>query len=67
MLTKLLQKEIKVINIGLRSFAENLSECGADVININWAPPAQGNQKILELLNRYYALTEKPASCCNKA
>lgn len=57
MITKLLTTELKVINIGLRSFADNLSAGNATVLNINWTPPAQGNAKMLELLNKYYALT----------
>ena len=49
----LINKELKVINIGLASFAENLKKENTPVVSINWSPPAGGNKKMLDLLERY--------------
>jgi len=35
-----LLREVQVINVGLESFYESLKIQEADVINIDWAPPA---------------------------
>jgi FdrA protein len=47
---KLLQAEIRVINIGLREFATDLRACGVPVVHVSWSPPAVSDPKIAELL-----------------
>jgi len=45
-------KKIVVINIGLELFADTLKDQGIDVINVDWRPPAGGDKKMAELLNK---------------
>ena len=41
-----------MINIGLELFADTLKDQGIDVINVDWRPPAGGDKKMAELLNK---------------
>ena len=45
-------KKIVVINIGLELFADTLEDQDIDVINVDWRPPAGGDKKMAELLNK---------------
>ena len=47
-----LQKPLSAINIGLESFAENLIAQGASAIQVDWRPPAGGNEKLMGILER---------------
>ncbi|MBX9591849.1 MAG: hypothetical protein K2X43_21360 [Hyphomonadaceae bacterium] len=47
---KLLQAEIRVVNIGLRAFARDLERCKTSVVHVDWAPPAVSNPRIAALL-----------------
>lgn len=52
-LVQLFRSDLKVINIGLESFAEDLKSLNVPVIQMDWRPPAGGNKKlaaVLELL-----------------
>lgn len=40
-----------VINIGVRKFAESLSDQEVDVIHIDWTPPAGGDEEMIEILD----------------
>lgn len=40
------------INAGLESFAASLSDQGAPVVQIEWRPPAGGNEKLMGILSR---------------
>ena len=42
----------KVINMGLESFAESLTEQGAEVQHVDWKPVAFGNPALIKLLKR---------------
>ncbi|RZI40640.1 acyl-CoA synthetase FdrA [Herbaspirillum sp. HC18] len=46
----LLAETPAIVNIGLRSFADDLHSAGARVIQEQWAPPAGGNERMQELL-----------------
>jgi FdrA protein len=48
----LINRKIKVINIGLKKFADSLREQGVTLIHVDWKPPAGGDEKILELLDK---------------
>jgi len=50
--SNLLELKLKVINIGIDTFSEALKEQGVDVIHVDWIPPAGGDEKMLELLDR---------------
>lgn len=39
----LFNQPLKVVNAGLKSFAENLQQVGGDVTALNWQPPAAGD------------------------
>ncbi|MGE0060896.1 MAG: hypothetical protein AB7T86_02330 [Xanthobacteraceae bacterium] len=47
---KLLQAEIRVINVGLREFARDLEARKTPVVHVEWSPPAVKNPKIAALL-----------------
>ncbi len=46
----LLTGEVKVVNVGLESFADELRANGTTVIHVDWVPPAGGNPKLAALL-----------------
>jgi FdrA protein len=47
-----LQKPLAAINVGLESFAENLSVQETPVVHVDWRPPAGGNDRIMTILER---------------
>ncbi len=47
-----LQRPLAAINVGLESFAENLIAQGAAAIQVDWRPPAGGNEKLMGILAR---------------
>lgn len=50
----LLNSDLKVINLGLKSFAETILSHGGEVVQYDWAPIAGGDKKmqnILDMLN----------------
>ena len=47
---QVLHEPLLVINVGLRGFAESLEEQGVDVTQVDWAPPAAGDQEMIDLL-----------------
>ena len=48
---ELFQKELQIVNIGLESFAENLQEEGVEVIQLDWEPPAGGDEELASILD----------------
>jgi hypothetical protein len=49
-ISELFSKELKVINMGLDSFADNLRKEDVNVLQMDWKPPAGGNQRLISLL-----------------
>jgi hypothetical protein len=47
---KILSGHLIVINIGLRGFAESLEEQEVEVVQVDWTPPAGGDQEMIDLL-----------------
>lgn len=45
----------KVINAGLRHFAEPIKSHGGDAVNFTWSPVAGGNKKLASLLEKLYS------------
>lgn len=45
-------KELKIINMGLDSFSEDLKSQQIDTLQMDWRPPAGGNQKLASLLDK---------------
>jgi hypothetical protein len=48
---KLFAGELRAVNIGLESFADNLAREGAPVVHVNWRPPAGGDAKAIAALD----------------
>ena len=49
--TDLLHNPLIIVNIGLINFAESLLEQNAEVIHIDWEPPAGGDDEMINLLD----------------
>jgi FdrA protein len=47
-----LHRPMDAINVGLESFAESLQAQDAAVIQVDWRPPAGGNEKLMAILER---------------
>ncbi len=50
--TDLLNEPLVVINIGLKGFAEALETQDVDVLQIDWVPPAGGDQELMDILDK---------------
>ena len=50
-INKLLTSPIIVINLGLKDFAANLEEQNIEVVQVDWTPPAGGDQELIDLLD----------------
>ncbi len=48
---RLLNEPVVVINLGLAGFTENLEAQDVDVVHVVWAPPAGGDQEMIDLLD----------------
>ena len=48
----LLTKPLAAINVGLESFTESLMTQHAQVIQVDWRPPASGDEKLMAILKR---------------
>ncbi len=46
----LLREPLVVINVGVAAFASNLEQQGVSVTQVDWAPPAAGDQEMIDLL-----------------
>ena len=51
-LSRLFAAELSVINLGLESFADNLRACGVEATQVRWKPPAGGDARMIEVLDR---------------
>ena len=49
---KLLNTELKVINIGAKTFYDSLLEQEVKVIHVDWHPPAGGDLDLAKLLEK---------------
>ncbi len=47
-----LSRKLEAINVGLESFAENLQAQETTVVHVDWRPPAGGNEKLANILER---------------
>ena len=48
----LLTKGPSIINVGLKSFHYSNENQKAQSIHVDWTPPAKGNKKIIDLLDK---------------
>jgi DNA-binding TFAR19-related protein (PDSD5 family) len=49
---ELLESPLVVINLGLKKFAESLEEQKIDVVQVDWIPPAGGDEEMINLLDQ---------------
>jgi len=49
---ELLSGPLKVVNVGLESFAEELETHDVSVVHVDWAPPAGGDVELANLLSK---------------
>jgi hypothetical protein len=42
----------RVVNVGLELFATDLKAAGAQVVHVQWSPPAGGNARLAGLLEK---------------
>jgi FdrA protein len=47
-----LNSELRVVNLGLELFANDLRSLGVPVVQVDWRPPAGGDRKMASLLQR---------------
>jgi len=50
-ITKLFQSDLHVVNLGLSSFADTLTESRVPVIDIDWRPPAGGDPELIRIID----------------
>ncbi|MDA7948206.1 MAG: hypothetical protein MPJ78_12110 [Hyphomicrobiaceae bacterium] len=48
----LLEKPVKVVNVGLEGFSRELEQQGVRVVQVDWVPPAGGDPKLADLLSK---------------
>lgn len=51
-INELFKSPLKVINIGLHGFADDIKAQGAEVTDLDWSPPAGGNRRMADLLKK---------------
>ncbi|MEL7626478.1 MAG: hypothetical protein AAGU15_06435 [Anaerolineaceae bacterium] len=48
----LFKKELKVVNMGLKSFYNDVKSQDVSAIQVNWKPKAGGKKKMMDLLGK---------------
>ena len=48
----LFHQPLVIINLGLESFAESMKWQGAEVVQVDWKPPAGGDAEMMDLLDQ---------------
>ena len=51
-LIELFSSPVIAINIGVKDFGTALEQQGVQVIYVEWAPPADGDQEMIDLLDQ---------------
>ncbi len=54
---EVLKKPVKAFNVGLESFAVNLTAQDTPVVHVDWRPPAGGNERLAGILERMKKLS----------
>ena len=49
---KILNQEMSVINLGLPAFYESVKGQGTPCIHVDWRPPAGGDVRLIEIIDR---------------
>jgi len=48
----ILSEKLKVINVGVSTFADDLRSQGVEVVHVDWKPPAGGDVEMMKLLEK---------------
>jgi hypothetical protein len=48
----ILNEELKVVNIGVSTFADDLRSQSVEVVHVDWKPPAGGDVEVLKMLEK---------------
>jgi hypothetical protein len=48
----ILNERLKVVNIGVSTFSDDLRSQGVEVVHVDWKPPAGGDVEMLRLLEK---------------
>jgi len=48
----ILTEKLKVVNIGISTFADDLRSQDVEVVHVDWKPPAGGDIEMLKLLEK---------------
>ncbi len=48
----ILTEKLKVVNIGISTFADDLRSQNVEVVHVDWKPPAGGDIEMLKLLEK---------------
>ena len=46
------RRKLKVVNVGVEIFADELRRQHVDVVRVDWQPPAGGDEELLRLLDK---------------
>jgi FdrA protein len=46
---------LAAVNVGLESFYDSLKAQGAEAVQVDWRPPAGGNEKLMAILAKMKA------------
>ncbi len=49
---EIMRRPLEAVNVGLESFQENLVAQGVPALQVDWRPPAGGNEKLMGILQR---------------
>ncbi len=49
---KLLLEKLVVINVGVSGFAVSIEQQEVEVIQVDWVPPAGGDEEMIDLLEK---------------
>jgi len=52
---ELFESDIRVINVGLELFHQSILDQGKKSIQVDWKPPANGNPRLIEILEKMNA------------
>lgn len=66
-INKLFESELNVLNMGLESFRETLTERGVNSTQIEWVPPAGGKAELIEALDSLEAKKDQIDKANEKA
>lgn len=51
-IAELFKQKLKVVNIGAELFADALKQQGVETVHVDWRPPAGGDRKLAQLLDK---------------